>query len=67
VTGKERLKNKRRIMKWPSILDCDIETADMERLLQVDLASLSKAIVAKKRRTGMHNESGYEVEDEDDY
>jgi hypothetical protein len=55
VTGKKKLKkNKRRNIKWPSILDCDLESDDMERLLQIDLASLSKAsagkIAVKKKR-----------------
>jgi hypothetical protein len=50
VNGKKKLKKKRRTMKWPRILDCDVESDDMDRLLQVDLASLIKATAEKKRR-----------------
>ena len=49
VHGKKKLSNKRKLVMWPRILDCDNESEDMDRLLQVNVLSLCYARAAAKK------------------
>ena len=50
VTGKKTLTKKRKTVLWPRIMDCDVESDDMERLLQIKILSLCDAKAAARRR-----------------
>jgi hypothetical protein len=40
MEGYKKLKHKNKVIKWPTILECELNSNDMERLIGVEMRSV---------------------------